>query len=748
MAAGLIAGLAILLAHLGTGDSGKRAALADGSERAAEGVREYLLGHFEERRGRHRQAFEAFERAFGQPLLGARARCRAAWNALRAGETEAAWRWVEELLVLSQPEPELRDEILELAARLAVPARRELPPRRWKGSPAGERWWRWAEIRNRAERPHPSSRDLLAALAFVSQRPEDLLSLDLAASWKEDAWRQGDTALDAAWGRVFMAHRELSEAVRFLERARANAAPGGSAGVVFRELGYLAARARFFLGDHRGAARAFEELARPEAAPEQRADALHQRARSLELAGDLEAALAAFAQAASVSPAGEWAGASLAGVIRLARRLSRHALAEREFERLAGLPNARPLAARTAVGWAAGRICAGDAAGADPLLDRALRWGHDPAEVAYWRGRAAELRGEATIALERYLDAAAAGGWNPWAAAAAKRVPSGFGETLPVALERRLAAARNPELASWEAWFGETVPSLRRASAAARERLRASPEARLFLEGGSREPGLQGPPGTTEELLLALGLVGEIPDSWLERRFRTAPAAVRLGLARQLGSEGRIRSSVRWVERVVQGRPAELPLEWFHASILELLYPMPFRPLLDSAARGFGVEEALLVALLREESRFDPAARSGAGARGLGQFLLSTARGVSQRNGLPVPGLWDLEEPSVSIPLAAAHLRELLEAFDSQVEAALAAYNAGEIQARAWLEALGCSEPEAYRSQIGFRETRRYVQRILESREAYRRLGIQAGSSAAPCPGPGAGCNFSVNVLP
>jgi soluble lytic murein transglycosylase len=134
------------------------------------------------------------------------------------------------------------------------------------------------------------------------------------------------------------------------------------------------------------------------------------------------------------------------------------------------------------------------------------------------------------------------------------------------------------------------------------------------------------------------------------------------------------------------------------------------------------VDPYLLTALIREESRFDSRAVSAASARGLTQFVLSTASRLAPRAGLDSVSPEDLHRPEVSIALGAAYLEELLERFDGREHQAVAAYNAGENQAELWLSYCFTMEPEEYLTKVGFRETRSYLSNVLGSRAQYADL--------------------------
>ena len=145
---------------------------------------------------------------------------------------------------------------------------------------------------------------------------------------------------------------------------------------------------------------------------------------------------------------------------------------------------------------------------------------------------------------------------------------------------------------------------------------------------------------------------------------------------------------------------------------LWLRYPRPWDPQVEAAAKDTGLPEDWLYAVLRTESLYDPRAVSKAGALGLLQLLLPTARAVAQRSGLPAPARDDLLRPEVNIPIGARYLRELQASFRERFIVTLAAYNAGPNRVPAWLPR-ETTDAEIWIENIPFNETRSYVQRTL-----------------------------------
>ena len=142
-----------------------------------------------------------------------------------------------------------------------------------------------------------------------------------------------------------------------------------------------------------------------------------------------------------------------------------------------------------------------------------------------------------------------------------------------------------------------------------------------------------------------------------------------------------------------------------------------------------GPEPALVLAIARQESEFDPTVVSGAGARGLMQLIPASAKRAADMIGLPYR-LGDLTaNPNYNIQLGMQTLSEYVNRWDGSYILAIATYNAGPINVGRWVETYGDprnagADPVDWIESIPFPETRNYVQRVLENLEVYRnRLG-------------------------
>jgi soluble lytic murein transglycosylase len=174
-----------------------------------------------------------------------------------------------------------------------------------------------------------------------------------------------------------------------------------------------------------------------------------------------------------------------------------------------------------------------------------------------------------------------------------------------------------------------------------------------------------------------------------------------------------------------------MPSAMLPVAFRRLLHPYPYRTEIKGRSERSGVEPELLAALIREESRFDPTAVSGASARGLAQFVYSTALELAPAAGLRPLQPADLNRPEVSIALGAAYLGKLIENFDGRVEHAVTAYNAGEEQTRLWKSYCYSRDTAEYFSKVGFPQTRGYLRKVLSSRNQYRELYGTNGATLA-----------------
>jgi soluble lytic murein transglycosylase len=153
-----------------------------------------------------------------------------------------------------------------------------------------------------------------------------------------------------------------------------------------------------------------------------------------------------------------------------------------------------------------------------------------------------------------------------------------------------------------------------------------------------------------------------------------------------------------------------------------LVYPFPYQNAIEAAAAKYSVDPLLLVALIRQESSFDPSPHSTANAIGLTQFLPATARTIAASVGLKEFALTDLDQPRVAIELGAAYLATEIRQNGGNPYLALAAYNAGDGQVQKWLSDNPHHDVDLLVEEIPYAETRDYVRNVYRFYQEYQLL--------------------------
>ena len=149
-------------------------------------------------------------------------------------------------------------------------------------------------------------------------------------------------------------------------------------------------------------------------------------------------------------------------------------------------------------------------------------------------------------------------------------------------------------------------------------------------------------------------------------------------------------------------------------AIQELTLPLRHEDIIRQQADEKGVDASLIAAVIYAESRFRDQT-SDAGARGLMQITPETALDIARRSEAQTFVLKDLGDPQINISYGTYHLRDLLELYDGNEVAALAAYNAGPGNVDAW------GGGDLKLENIRFPETRAYVEDVLDKQDEYRR---------------------------
>ena len=151
--------------------------------------------------------------------------------------------------------------------------------------------------------------------------------------------------------------------------------------------------------------------------------------------------------------------------------------------------------------------------------------------------------------------------------------------------------------------------------------------------------------------------------------------------------------------------------------ILRYTHPQKYADFITKYANQNGIEPSLVSAVIKCESGFDKEAVSSAGARGLMQLTEETFYDVRKMLGDGEEYTYELcwNDAEINIEYGTRYLAFLLEVFDGDKTAALAAYNAGMGNVKQWIG----DDGRLQTSEIRFEETRNYVERVLNAQENY-----------------------------
>ena len=235
----------------------------------------------------------------------------------------------------------------------------------------------------------------------------------------------------------------------------------------------------------------------------------------------------------------------------------------------------------------------------------------------------------------------------------------------------------------------------------------------------SGPPPLSPPPPAWAADLLNAGRVGDVVFAWrweLEAAGGNGPGWLGLLTLAEM-------PPLEAVSLLVRGEPKLLSGPWqgLPRQLLERYLPLPWRPEVEAAARRTGVPPWVLAGLVRQESAWNPRARSAAGALGLAQVLPESGAEVARElPGFPRSG--DILEPGRNLTLGAALLARCRGTFGGSWTVALASYNAGEKRVREVWEANGRHDGPEFVESLEIPETWDYVHRVVLLAEGYRIL--------------------------
>ncbi|HZQ34680.1 MAG TPA: transglycosylase SLT domain-containing protein [Dehalococcoidia bacterium] len=412
-----------------------------------------------------------------------------------------------------------------------------------------------------------------------------------------------------------------------------------------------------------------------------------------------DTALADYADAFTLDPGGALAPAALWYRAQLLNSLGRYAEARDVYATLARQFPQDVNAADAAFESGVMAYLAGDAAAAaaiwTPIAQSAT--GSNAARAGLWLAKLAQQRGDAAALAAAAKQAQTA---DPTGYFGLRAAMLATGTSVRPAGGPVAAAA--PDWAAPEAWlsarFGPENPAPFLAAQATQD----------WVEGTELDTlGWQTTPGQMFDAVL---------DSLAQQPwalYRAARAFADRGRTAQALAAA---TDLLRLAGVRRGGALDAP-----AALLHLAYPLDYVDLLNTNGAQSGLDPLLIAAVARQESAFDPAAGSTAGAQGLLQLVPSTAQDVADTLGLPSLAPSDLRRPLINLRLGAAYLAQQSRMAGGDFQQMLAGYNAGGGNAARWAQKAG-ADPDRFYEAIDFGETRLYVRLVSENYAIYQML--------------------------
>jgi soluble lytic murein transglycosylase len=219
-------------------------------------------------------------------------------------------------------------------------------------------------------------------------------------------------------------------------------------------------------------------------------------------------------------------------------------------------------------------------------------------------------------------------------------------------------------------------------------------------------------------ILMELGLKEDAIGELVRMSNKTTKPDLLASLCRVLQGAGAYKRAINVISRFSD----EKGLKWGDGATAQILYPLAYWPTVSEISDRYSLDPFLLLAVMREESRFDPKARSIAGALGLMQIMPQTAYSLDKQIRIDIADDSAIYDIRTNVTVGAYYLNSLLKEFGS-LPLALAAYNAGHDKVRDWVKEGGYRSSDEFVEDIPYDETRNYVKRVLLTYLTYLSLG-------------------------
>jgi len=181
-------------------------------------------------------------------------------------------------------------------------------------------------------------------------------------------------------------------------------------------------------------------------------------------------------------------------------------------------------------------------------------------------------------------------------------------------------------------------------------------------------------------------------------------------------------NSLNYSEIVFNYLVDNLQLDDLPFELWESLYPICFEDIIREYALKYEVDPLLVMAMIREESRFNSWNESAAGARGLMQIIFSTAEWIAPKINIIDFNDEMLFSPKVNINLGSWYIHYLKEKFSNDYILMISGYNAGPGITDQWLERYDQSDLDNFVENIPYAETREHIKKVMKSYQMYKKL--------------------------
>ncbi len=180
--------------------------------------------------------------------------------------------------------------------------------------------------------------------------------------------------------------------------------------------------------------------------------------------------------------------------------------------------------------------------------------------------------------------------------------------------------------------------------------------------------------------------------------------------------------AVGYTEALWRKTPNDYQLELIPREQLELLYPKPYQDSLVKFGKEKRVDPRFMLSIMRQESRFQADVKSIAAARGLMQFISTTAELMAQEMQIEDFRQDDLYNPPTAIRFGSHYIAKIFKDFPNQPEAVAASYNAGEDRMMRWKKRANTDDADRYVPEVVFVQTKDYVHKVMANYRIYQML--------------------------